>query len=139
MRKQKKMAEEKFNLIKQKYDEYHKELLRQGRLPLKDTGEGFWDSALSEEVFELFKNIKLQNFSHFLDIGSGDGRVVLIAALFTKATGVEIDDELFRKSVEMQKLLNIKNVSFIKDNYFNHDFTNMISYSAIRTSQCTGA
>ncbi len=115
--------EKKFLEIKKEYDEFDKALMQQGRLPMKDTGIGFWNASPDKEVFELFKKIKLQNYKHFLDLGSGDGRVVLIASLFTKATGIELDQELINKAVEMQYKLNIKNVEFLHKNYFHHNIS----------------
>ena len=77
--------EDKFQEIKKEYDDFDKALMKQGRLPMKDTGIGFWNASPSSDVFELFKKLQLQNYKHLLDLGSGDGRVTLIASLFTKA------------------------------------------------------
>ena len=109
--------------IKKEYDGFDRSLLQQGRLPMKDTGTGFWNAALSQEVFELFNKLKLQKYSHFLDLGSGDGRVAMIASLFTQATGIEIDRELANKSFEMQRILGVKNVSFIHKNFMDHNIS----------------
>ena len=117
------LMEKRFQLIKKEYDDFDRSLLREGRLPLKDTGIGFWNAAISQEVFELFNKLKLQKYSHFLDLGSGDGRVVMIASLFTNATGIEIDRELVNKSAELQRILDIKNVNFIHKNFMEHDIS----------------
>jgi hypothetical protein len=114
----------KFREIKDLYDDMQKDMLRQGKLPLMDTGVGFWGGAIAEEVFEAFKRIKLHKFRSFLDLGSGDGRVVLIASLFgVKAVGVEVDDELFNKSLEIQRKLNMPNAIFYNNDYFDHHFS----------------
>ena len=113
--------EEKFRDIKKEYDELQTRMLRQGKLPLKDTGVGFWGGAITEEVFEAFKKMKLHNFNSFIDLGSGDGRVVLIASLFgLKSVGIEIDNELFRKSLEIQRKLNMPNALFYNNDFFDH-------------------
>ncbi|NQV08264.1 class I SAM-dependent methyltransferase [Candidatus Woesearchaeota archaeon] len=117
-----------FNDIKQKYEEFYQELMKKGRLPIKDTGVGFWGAAVIDEVFEIFNKIELGKFKHLLDIGSGDGKVVMIASLFgVKATGVELDQELFKKSMEIKnhfsKRKHAKNVEFHNKNYYEHDFT----------------
>jgi hypothetical protein len=83
----------KFLAIKSEYERFYNDLLSQGRLPLKDTGEGYWAMAVADDVYELFRRLKLQRYKSFIDIGSGDGKVVLIASLFTRATGIEVDDK----------------------------------------------
>ena len=46
----------------------------------------------------------MKRFNRFIDLGSGDGKVALIASLFCRqAEGIEIDDELFGKSLEMKE------------------------------------
>lgn len=114
--------------IKQKYDEFYKEFLRQGKLAIKDTGVGFWGASVTDEVFEIFKRIDLSKFNHLLDIGSGDGKIVFIASLFgIKATGIEIDKELFEKSKEIKKHFSrrkhTKNLVFLNKNFYEHDFS----------------
>jgi len=120
--------EEHYSEIKHKYDEFYKELLQKGRIPVKDTGLGFWGAAVTDEVFEIFKRINLSKFNHLLDIGSGDGKVVLIASLFgIKATGIEIDKGLFEKSLEIKKELShikhLKNTEFINKDFNEHNFS----------------
>lgn len=113
--------EVKFGEIKKEYDDIQREMLRQGKLPLMDTGVGFWGGAIAEEVFEAFKKLRLHNFNSFIDLGSGDGRVVLIASLFgLKSVGMEIDDGLFRKSLEMQRKLDMPNALFYNNDFFEH-------------------
>lgn len=88
-----------------------------------DTSMGFWGAAITEHIYEFFKKIKLQNYRNFLDLGSGDGKVVLIASLFgVKATGIEIDDDLIKTSERIKKELKLK-ADFIKGDFFKHDFS----------------
>ena len=115
--------EKRFLQIKREYDDFDRSLLQQGRLPMRDTGIGFWNASLSSEIFELFSKLKLQKYNHFLDLGSGDGRVVMIASLFTEATGIEIDRELLNKSLEMQRMLDLKNVRFVHKNFMEHNIS----------------
>lgn len=75
----------KYLAIKSEYERFYHDLLSAGRLPLKDTGEGYWAMAVADDVYELFKRMNLQEYKSFIDIGSGDGKVALIAALFTKS------------------------------------------------------
>ena len=89
-----------FNEIKKEYDNFYRSLLRIGRLPMWSTEKGFWNASIAEEVYEVFKKIKLNQFKNFLDVGSGDGKVVFIASLFCKnADGIEIDQFLHNKAI----------------------------------------
>ena len=57
-----------------------------------------------------------------IDLGSGDGKVVLIASLFTKATGIEYDKELVKKSAEIRDKLGLK-CDFIRGDFLKHDLS----------------
>ena len=117
------MSREKFNSIKAAYGEFTRELLKKGQLPLRSTEKGFWNPAADEEVYEAFRRLGLGKYKSFLDIGSGDGRVVLIASLFTpKAEGVESDGGLHQVALHMQKKLGINAVFRSKD-VFAHDLS----------------
>ena len=88
------------------------------------TSHGFWNASISDEIYEAFKRIKLNQFKNFLDIGSGDGKVVLIASLFCQnAEGVEIDKSLHNKAVEIQMKFCISNAKFHNIDFFEHDFS----------------
>jgi hypothetical protein len=118
------MNDRVFAQIKKEYDDFHKDLLRKGKLPLGSTGKGFWGGVIADEVYEAFKKIKLHRHKTFVDLGSGDGKVVLIAALFCKrAIGIEVDNELFNKSIEMQMKLNIPNAIFYNNDFYDHSIT----------------
>jgi hypothetical protein len=99
--------EEKFRKIKEEYDNFYRQILKKGNLPMRDTDVGFWGTAACDDVFELFKKIDLAKYKSFIDLGSGDGKVVMIASLFTKAAGVEFDRELHDKAVEIRGRLGI--------------------------------
>jgi len=51
----------------------------------------------------------LQTGENMFDLGSGDGRIVIIAArdFHANATGVEMDDDLYRQSTERIKQLGL--------------------------------
>ena len=113
-----------FARIKEEYENFYKSLMKKGRLPMHSTEKGFWNASSSDEIYEAFKKVKLNKFKNFLDIGSGDGKVVLIAALFCKnAEGIEIDDLLHSKAVEMQAKLGFGNAVFHNKDFFEHDFS----------------
>src|SRR3989338_6214421 len=115
------MEPELFKQIKKEYDEFYKTLLRSGRLPLKSTGKGFWGGVIADEVYEAFKRINLHKHRSFIDLGSGNGKVVMTAALFCeRGGGIETDDELFAKSLEIQRKLNIPNALFYKSDFYDH-------------------
>ena len=113
-----------FAQIKKEYDDFYQEILRSGKLPMWSTEKGFWNASISDEIYGAFKKIRLNQFNNFLDIGSGDGKVVLIASLFCQnAEGVEIDTFLHSKAIEMINKLNIKNAKFHNRDFFEHDFS----------------
>ena len=113
-----------FSQIKKEYDAFYRQLLKSGRLPMWSTKKGFWNASISDEIYEGFKKIGLHKFKNFLDIGSGDGKVVLIASLFcSNAEGIEIDNLLHNKAVEIKSKLGIGNASFHNNDFFGHDFS----------------
>ncbi len=115
------MKPEVFAQIKKEYDSFYRELLSKGKLPLKSTGKGFFGGVIADEIYEAFKKINLHKHKTFVDLGSGDGKVVLTAALFCKrAVGIEIDNELYLKSLEMQRKLNIPNAIFFNNDFYEH-------------------
>jgi len=119
------MKPQVFADIKKEYDNFHKDLLRKGNLPLGSTGKGFWGGVIADEVYQAFKKINLHRYKSFVDLGSGDGKVVLIASLFCKrAVGIEADNELFQKSVDMQVKLNIPNAIFLNYDFYDHNISN---------------
>lgn len=110
-----------FSRIKSEYDNFYRALLKKGKLPMWSTSKGFWNAAVTDEVYEAFKKIGLNKFSNFLDLGSGDGKVVLLASLFCKnAEGVEIDKFLHSKALEMQNKLGLRNAKFHNKDFFEH-------------------
>jgi len=109
-----------FEKLKIEYDRFYKTLLQQGKFPLRTTSKGFWGHIPTEDIYESFKKLNLKGKT-FVDLGSGDGKVVLIASLFCKrAVGIEIDDELFRKSLQIQQNLGIGNAVFFNNDFYEH-------------------
>lgn len=111
-----------FEKIKNEYSKFDDSFIKEGKHPLRDTKIGFWGCTPLDYVYDFFKKIKLEKYENFLDLGSGDGRVVLIASLFTKASGVEADKELFEKSLEMNNKLK-KNAEFINKDFMDMDLS----------------
>jgi len=114
----------KFHLIKAEYDKFYKNMMGKGSLLMKDTPVGFWGPTSTEEAFTAFKRLNLGRFKSFLDIGSGDGKIVLIASLFcNNAVGIEYDPILVGKALEIRRKLGLLNTQFVNDDFFNHDFS----------------
>ncbi len=125
---------DKFLQIKKEFLHFDKHLKEKFLFGVRDTEKGIWGPSDLDVVFELFTKIKLQNYKQFLDIGCGDGRVVLTASLFTKAAGIEIDKGLISKGNEIKKRLKL-NAAFINGDYFTHNFS---AYDIIFTNPDTG-
>ncbi len=118
------MDDRKFQEIKGEYDKFYASLLREGKLPLRSTEKGFWGHMPAADLYGAFKRLDLKRHQTFIDLGSGDGKAVLIASLFCKrALGVEFDQELFLKSIEMQKNLRIGNALFYNHDFYDHGIT----------------
>lgn len=114
----------KFFKIKKEYDSFYNNLLKSGLLPMKDTNIGYWSAAITEDVYRIFQRIGLERFRNILDIGSGDGKVVLIASLFTNAIGIEADPTLHWKAIEVKKRLGLGKARLVNDDFFKHNFSN---------------
>ncbi|MFC1768340.1 hypothetical protein ACFLZX_01125 [Nanoarchaeota archaeon] len=107
-----------YQTIEETYKSFYKALLEKGKLPLKDTGKGFWNAADTKTIYELLSKIGRHN--SFIDLGSGDGKVVLLASMFAKkAVGIEYDPELHSKASEILKKLNARNTQLINDDFKN--------------------
>jgi hypothetical protein len=111
-----------FEEILDVYSEHEKELQQQGKNLYWDTDKGIFGTSRMRAVYEFFKKIKLEKYKNFLDLGSGDGRIVLIASLFTKATGIEFDLKLHRKAEEIKRRLGL-DCTFIKGDYMQQDIS----------------
>lgn len=108
----------KFSQLKEEYEEYYNSFLKRGKLPLGATEKGFWGAAVPEEVLELFERIGIRKYKSFIDLGSGDGKAVLIASLFgIDAVGIEFDKDLFNKAVEIKNKFNL-NCEFINSDFY---------------------
>jgi hypothetical protein len=112
-----------FRKIERFYEQYYDEMKTKGVSSHKQTEKGFWVPSASSEVFELFQRINLHQFQHVVDLGSGDGKVALIASLFTKSTGVEWDEELVIRSKEIRNTLGFQNVWFEQGDFLQKDLS----------------
>lgn len=81
--------------------------------PYKVTPAGMWACSRSQEVYDLLGQLDLSAHRHLADLGSGDGRVVLLASLFLPATGIEADPGLVRASRAMAERLGLARAGFL--------------------------
>jgi len=95
-----------FDKIKTEYAKLYEKLLEQNKL-IRPTELGYSGAASAIAVHNFFKKIKLDKYNSFVDLGSGDGKVVMIASLFTNAVGIEVDDELIKTARKIAKKLKI--------------------------------
>ncbi|MCX6707099.1 MAG: methyltransferase domain-containing protein [Candidatus Woesearchaeota archaeon] len=112
---------EKFREIEKEYDILEEEL-RKTRGIVFDTEKGIYGTAKCDRMYNLFNKIRLQRYKSFLDLGSGDGRVVLIASLFTNSSGIEIDRFLVEKGEKIRNKLGLK-CAFIQADFTRHNFS----------------
>lgn len=113
----------KYEELKKKYNQFYESFYNKGQVPVAATQKGLWGAAITDHLFEFFKEIKLQNYKTFIDLGSGDGKAVLIAAIFgLKAIGIEFDDDLIKHANNFKKKLNIK-AEFIKADFLDIDLS----------------
>ncbi len=112
--------EKELQKIKKEYEDFHRSMLEQGKIPVYDTEIGIYGVSIADNIYDLFKKIDLKKYKNFLDLGSGDGRVVLIASLFTKATGIEYDKELVKKGIEIKNKLKLR-ADFIQGDFLKQD------------------
>ncbi len=100
-------------------------------LPYKKTKKGLWATSVTKDVYLAFRWASLEKYRQFVDLGSGDGRVVAIASLFTMAAGIEIDPELHWLSLQLKDALELDNVAFYLGDFqdFNlHQFDFIYMY-----------
>lgn len=62
--------------------------------PYRMTSTGAWAVSRPEHLYVFFRALGLSDFRLFLDVGSGDGIAACLAALFTRAVGIEADPHL---------------------------------------------
>jgi cyclopropane fatty-acyl-phospholipid synthase-like methyltransferase len=103
----------------EKLDDEHKQI---NKKLVYSTEKGIFGTSDLEVVYEFFKKIKPSPTDVFVDIGSGDGRVVLVANLFCRGVGVEFDKELVKNSKAHAKKLGLE-VEFLCEDYEEFDYS----------------
>lgn len=114
---------DKFRQIQEKYNDFYQTFYAKGKGTVADTEKGIWGPAGTQDIYDFFVKIKLNTFKNFLDLGSGDGKVVLIASLFgVKSIGIEFDKELNNFGIKIRDELKLK-AELIQGDFFKHDFS----------------
>lgn len=106
---------EKFEKIEAYYRRHSKKIG-----PVRTTKYGVWGPSECRIIFDLFNSISLERYLNFIDLGSGDGRVALIASLFTDSTGLETDKKLMNFAKRGRNEMNLPAKLMTKD-YFKED------------------
>lgn len=114
---------------------YYGEMTRR-KLFGKGTQEGSWLQSRIDRLFEIMELLNLPKGKKFIDLGSGDGRAVIIASIFgLNATGYEADNELFLFGLDMERKIlgsngsvDFRNRDFLKDPNLNIKEYDVIFY-----------
>lgn len=120
----------KFPQIKEFFQKVDEEYKLKNKYVFKTT-KGIFGVSDLEILNEFFNKINLNLKNKFLDLGSGDGRVVFLASLFCDATGIEFEKKLIELSLKYKENLNL-NCNFICDDFNNLNFSKydiLFSYS----------
>lgn len=120
----------KFDLIKNWYEKQDQTVRDREGKPFFRTSHGLWGAAGMLDMFEFFLKNETNDLKLgvFADYGSGDGRIVLIASLFTEAVGIEGEQELVDLGEQAKKELadqipELSRATFKCKNYYEeqHD------------------
>lgn len=86
----------------------------------------FYYPTTTKDIETIFKNLKPQKNKTFIDLGSGDGRIIIAAAQHGfKSIGYELDPILVHKSRQKIKTLNLSHLVQVKSkNFWKADFDN---------------
>ena len=100
-----------------------------------DTKFGIWGPSSMLDTFEIFVKMRLDERKGLVDLGSGDGRIVLIASLFTNATGIEGEPSLHDIAEKAKKELVQQIPELERATFTNADYTqeNLSQYEILFT------
>jgi hypothetical protein len=126
---------QKFKLIEQHYKKIDEEVRHKHGRPFFNTPQGIWGASSMLDTFELFLRMNFDNKKGIVDLGSGDGRVILIAALFTKSLGIEGDASLHKLALEAKKALITQIPELQRCELLHSDYTkeNLLEYDILYT------
>lgn len=113
---------EKFKIIQQYFAGLDSNKENKDEETVFKTNKGIFGTSDTQTIFDFFMQIRLDKKKQFVDLGSGDGRVVIIAALFTKAIGIESDKKLHEESIQHAIALH-STAEFLQQDYETYDFS----------------
>ncbi len=119
---------DKFRILKDFFEKKDTELIENKGSRVFDTSHGIFGVSHLEEVNSFFTQIGLENSKGIVDLGSGDGRIAILASLFTKSLGVEADSDLNilaqTNLKEIQKIIpEATKCKLVEDDYTGMDFS----------------
>ena len=94
-----------------------------GVVPYHDTAHGIWGASNLRKMYELFRELKLDAMRGLCDLGSGDGRIVLVASLFTQSCGIEGDKVLCEVSQQSRNALLLHVPVLARCSFIYGDYT----------------
>jgi len=112
-----------FKNIEAVYQDFYRNLELNGGLPYRSTVSGMWAISEAKEVYRAFCHFRLGDYNHMADLGSGDGIVALVGSLFTKVTGYETDEALYKKSLQIRDELELSQARFLLQDYLLADLS----------------
>jgi len=117
-------AEERKKIVETIKEEYKKQEARylRDKTYLRHTLGGYFAGSAVDDLFHLFSLLGLSRCRNFIDLGSGDGRAVFVAGLFTQASGIELDPDLFSISKMMQERISVP-VLFTQADFLDADLS----------------
>lgn len=115
----------KARIIAEYYSRADSRMKDEGKTLFFDTEKGIWGPSDIAACFSIFKKMNLEKRNGFCDLGSGDARIIFVASLFTKSTGVESDNALCTLSNKIKIELNRKIPSLSDCEIINGDYCSM--------------
>ncbi|MDD4937973.1 MAG: hypothetical protein PHX34_03060 [Candidatus Shapirobacteria bacterium] len=87
----------------------------------------FYYPSVEKDIQSLIKSVKPKSKDIFVDLGSGDGRIIIAAAkMGIKSVGYELNPTLFYKSTKKIKKLHLSHLAKIKlKNFWKIDFNSI--------------
>ena len=113
----------KFIAIERAFKLLDMQRLQKGEYATKDTAYGIWGASNMKDAYDLFTKIRLEKNERFADLGCGDGRIVLIASLFTSAVGIEGEQELVDMGLKIRDELSLPNAELRRGDYCDEDLS----------------
>ena len=89
----------------------------------RTTPAGLFLPSPLTDIHLLFDRVDLGGYKRLADLGSGDGRVVLLASLYTRAVGLEADPALVASARAQGLSLGIRGAAFRVADFMKDDLS----------------